>query len=483
MSEGITSATGPAVLSPDLCVIGAGTAGLSLTAAAAAFGVSVVLVERDRLGGDVGGMATAALAAAGATAQAIRDAGRFGVTAGEPTIDYARIHDHVHRVLATAAPNASCERMTALGATVLRGEGRFISRSTLAVGEQRIKARRFVIATGANATAPSIPGLADVPCLTATTLAGLTRRPERLLVLGAGATGAALAQAMRRLGSEVTLIDQARLLSGEDPEAAAILRRALLREGIALREQAQLVRAQAVKGGVRLVIAAAEGGRPEQTIEGTHLLIATESRPAIETLDLELAGIAQGPDGIKVDRGLRSTNRRVYAIGGCADASGGMLAGEEQARLVLRNALFRLPVRFEPAAVPHVTLTRPEIARVGLSEGEARAKAGAIRVLRWPYAESERAQAERVSDGFVKLVTNAKGRVLGVSIVGAGAGELIATWGLALKTGMTASEMAQLVMPHQALSEISKRAATSFLVPLATKPGLRRLIGFLRRFG
>jgi len=482
MSAGATSAAKPAALTPDLCVIGAGTAGLSLATAAAAFGVSVVLIERDRIGGDIGSTATTALVAAGAAAHAIREGGRFGVTAGEPEIDYARVHDHVQRALAAAAPNVSSERMTALGAIVLRGEGRFVSRSTVAVGEQRIKARRFVIATGANSAAPSIPGLGDVPCLTAATLAGLTRRPERLLVLGGSATGAALAQAMRRLGAGVALIASNRLLSGEDPEAVAILRRALLREGIVLHEQAQLLRARSVRNGVRLTFAGAEGDA-EQTIEGTHLLIATEPRPAIEALDLELAGIAHGPDGVKVDRGLRSTSRRVYAIGGCTGAPGGGQVGEEHARLVLRNALFRLPGRFEPAAVPHVALTRPELARVGLSEDEARSHAGAIRVLRWPYAESERGQAQRESDGFVKVVTNARGRVLGVSIVGAEAGELIATWSLAIRAGMTASEMAQLVMPHPAFSEISKRVATSFLVPMATKPGLRRLIGFLRRFG
>ena len=424
----------------------------------------------------------AALVAAGAAAHTVREAGRFGVVAADPAVDYGRGHDHVQRVIAAAAPNTSAERMGALGAIVLAGEGRFLSRSTLAVGERRIKARRFVVATGRDSAMPAVSGLGDVPCLTAATLAGLTRRPERLLVLGGSATGAALAQAMRRLGSEVTLVDQARLLEGEDPEAVAILRRALLREGVALHEQANLLRAQAVKGGVTLAFAAAGGGG-EQTVEGTHLLIATEPRPAIEGLDLELAGIVHGEGGIKVDRGLRSTNRRVYAIGGCAGVPGGMLAGEEHARLVLRNALFRLPGRFEADAVPHVTPTRPELARVGLSEQQARSRAGTIRVLRWPYSDSERAQADRTTDGFVKLVTNAKGRVLGVSIVGAGAGELIATWSLALRAGKTAAEMAQLVMPQLALSQTSKRAATSFLTPLSSQPGLRRLIGFLRRFG
>lgn len=476
----------PAALTPDLCVIGAGTAGLAVATAAAAFGVSVVIIERDRMGGPAGDSAVMALAAAGARAQAAREARHFGITTGEPEVNDAQLHDHVQRVLSAAAPNASAERMTALGATVIRGEGRFISRSTVVVGEQTIKARRFVIATGARSVAPPIPGLDAIACLTDASLATATRRPGRLIVLGGGTTGVAIAQAMVRLGSAVALVDTADLLGGEDPEAVAILRRALLREGVALHERAQVLRAQSVRSGVRLALAAGEGGA-EQMIEGTHLLLATTRVPAIESLDLELAGIAVEAGGIRVDRGLRSSNRRVYAIGDCIGGALGARRGghvaEEQARLVLRNALFRQPGRFDTSLVPRLTQTQPELAGVGLSEDEARAKAGAIRVLRWPYAESARTHATRETEGFVKLVTDAKGRLLGVTIVGSQAGELIAPWCLALKTGMSAQGMAELVMPYPALSEVSKRAATSFFTPLAAKPGLRRLIGFLRRFG
>lgn len=473
----------PAALTPDLCVIGAGTAGLAVAMAAAAFGVSVVIVERDRMGGAVGSSAVMALAAAGARAQAIREARRLGIVTGEPEVNDAQLHDHVQRVLSATAPNASAERMTALGATVIAGEARFISRSTIVVGEQTVKARRFVIATGARTVAPPIPGLDQVPFLTDASLASATRRPERLIVLGGGATGVAVAQAMARLGSQVTLVESASLLERDDPETVAILRRALLREGVVLHEQVQVLRAQSIRGGVGLAIAGAEGGA-ELMIEGTHLLLATARTPAIDTLDLELAGVASNVGGVRVDRGLRSTNRRVYAIGDCVgDLAGGGQVAEEQARLVLRNALFRQPGRFDATAVPRVTQTQPELASLGLSEEQARVKAGAIRVLRWPYAESERAQAEGETDGFVKLVTDAKGRVLGVTIVGSRAGDLIATWALALKTGLTATDMAELMMPHPTLSEISKRTATSFLVPSASKPSLRRLIGFLRRFG
>ncbi|HEY5797918.1 MAG TPA: FAD-dependent oxidoreductase [Bosea sp. (in: a-proteobacteria)] len=486
MSLSADSPAKPAALTPDLCVIGAGTAGLAVATAAAAFGVSVVIIERDRMGGPAADGAVMALAAAGARAQAVREARYFGIATSEPEVSDALLHDHVQRVLAAAAPDVSAERMTALGATVIRGEGRFISRSTVVVGEQTIKARRFVIATGARSVAPPIPGLDAISCLTAGSLASATRRPGRLIVLGGGSTGAAIAQAMVRLGSAVTLIDSAALLGNEDPEAVGILRRALLRDGVVLHERAQVLRAQPIRGGVRLAIAAGEDGA-EQMIEGTHLLLATARMPAIESLDLELAGIAVEAGGIRVDRGLRTSNRRVYAIGDCVGRALGALRGghvaEEQARLVLRNALFRQPGRFDASFVPRLTQTQPELAGVGLSEDEARAKARAIRVLRWPYAESERAQAGRETEGFVKLVTDAKGRLLGATIVGARAGDLIAPWCLALRTGMSAQDMAELVMPYPALSELSRRAATSFLAPLAAKPGLRRLIGFLRRFG
>ena len=483
MSEAPSPVAKPAALTPDLCVIGAGTGGLAVATAAAAFGVPVVLIERDRMGGEIGSTAVAALTAASARAQAVREAGGFGLDVAAPIINDARLHDHIQRVIATTAPNVSAERMTALGVTVIRGEARFVSRSTVVVGEQTIKARRFVIATGATEVAPPIPGLDLIACLTPASLATATRRPERLIVLGGDGTGVAIAQAMARLGSDVTLVEPGGLLASEDPEAVTILRRALLREGVALHEQAPVLSARSRKGGVSLVLADGEGGI-ERTIEGTHLLLATARAPAITSLDLELAGIASGVDGIRVDRGLRSTNRRVYAIGRCAAGmTGGAMVAEEHARLVLRHALFRQSGRFDPHLAPRVTQTEPALASVGLSEAEARAAHGAIQVLRWPYAESGFARSMRMTAGFVKLITDAKGKVLGVCIAGAQAGELIATWSLALKSGKSAQEMAQLILPDSTLAEIAKRAATSHFVPLATKPGLRRLIGFLRRFG
>lgn len=471
-----------APLTPDLCIIGAGTAGLAVATAAAAFGVPVVVVERDRMGGEIGSGAIAALASAGARAQAVREAGRFGVMAGEPQIQDAALHDHVQRVLAARRPNVSAERLTALGATVISGEARFVSRSAVAVGEQTIRARRFVVATGAQTVLPDMPGLADLPLLTEAGLASLTRRPESLIVLGGGAAAPAIAQALTRLGSRVALVEPAGLLPGEDPEAVGILRRALLREGVSLYENAQILRGEGSRRGLRLVLAGSEG-QAEIVIEAAHCLVAGPRKPAIGDLELELAGIASSPEGIRVDRGLRTSNRRVYAIGDCAaGVPAGATSAEEQARLVLRNALFRQSGRFDRTAIPRVTETCPAIGHVGLTEEEARAR-GPLRVLRWPYAESDAGQARQTTDGFVKIVADAKGKVLGATIVGARAGELIASWGLALAAGQRVQDMAALPVPQPSLSEVSKRAATSFLTPLATKPSLRRLIGWLRRLG
>jgi pyruvate/2-oxoglutarate dehydrogenase complex dihydrolipoamide dehydrogenase (E3) component len=475
-----------APLTPDICVIGGGAAGLSVVTAAAAFGVPVVLIEREALGGRSGAIATGALIAAGARAQAVREAKRLGISAGEPEVNYGQLHDQIRRMIAAGAPNHSPERLTALGARVIKGEAHFTNRSTVTVGDQAIKARRFVIATGSRPALPPLPGLGSVPYLTEESLVALTRLPERLIVLGGGATGVALAQAMRRLGSTVSLVETGDLLAQDDPEAVAIVRRQLLREGVTMHERSQALRAESRRGGVRLVLAGRDGG-PEQVITGTHLLVASGRQADIEALDLELAGLGSDGHGVIVDRGLRAPNRRVFAIGGCAGgAAGGARyehAANDHAGIVLRNALFRLPIRTNPTAFPRVARCRPELASVGLSEAEARRKAGEIRILRWPFSETGGAQAALDSEGFVKLVTDGKGRILGATIVGSQAGDQIMPWCLALKNRLAAKDMAALVFPSPALAEASGRAALSFHAPLATKPGIRRLIGFLRRFG
>lgn len=481
MSQTASPVASKEPLTSDICVIGHGPGGLAVATAAALFGARTVLVRHDgsELPPNEGARGQALRAAAG-QARAVAGAASFGITVDAGQIDYARVRAHLDQVAARSATNDSDERLTALGVLVLEGQARFQNRHQLAVGESVLRARRIVIATGSLPAGPSIPGLANLPYLTEDSVFDLMKRPDRLIVLGGTAAAVELAQAMRALGSDVSLIAPDGLLPGEDSEAVGVLRRALLGDGIGLHEGRPVLRAESHRQRPRLVL---DG---DITIDGTHLLVASGRKPNIAGLELDLAGVRTDDTGVIVDASLRAANRRIYAIGACAGgAAAGMMsshAAQHQAGLVLRNALFRLPVRFRPEQVPRTVHGRPELASVGLSETQARAQ-GAIRVLRWPYAESGLAQAERQAEGLIKLMTDRKGAILSVVIAGAQAAELIVPWVLAVQKRMNVRDMAGLIAPSQSLSEISQRAALSFQAPLAAKPGIRRLIGFLRRFG
>jgi pyruvate/2-oxoglutarate dehydrogenase complex dihydrolipoamide dehydrogenase (E3) component len=471
------------VLNPDICVIGAGSGGLSVAAAAAAFGVPVVLIEKGKMGGDClnyGCVPSKALLAAAKHATEPRRATPFGLTLPRAEIDFAKVNAHVKAVIAAIAPNDSKERFTGLGVQVIEGAARFSDATTVTVGDKfEIKARRFVIATGSSPAVPPIPGLAEAPYLTNETIFELKRCPEHLLIIGAGPIGLELAQAHRRLGAKVTVLEAAAPLAKDDPECAAIVVEHLAREGIAIRASVKVTRIGHTDGRIQAVIETSQG---EETIEGSNLLIAAGRRANVEGLDLEKAGITYERAGIVVDKGLKTTNKKVYAIG---DAAGGHFthAANYHAGIVIRNALFRLPAKASEALIPWVTFTDPELAHVGLTEGQARERHKQIRVLRWPYHENDRAQAERETHGHIKVITAKNGRILGATIVGAQAGELITTWTLALSRGLNIRAMTGIVVPYPTLSEIGKRAAISYFSPSLNNPRLRRLINFLRRFG
>ena len=472
------------LIRPDICVIGAGSGGLSVAAAAAAFGVPVVLVEKGRMGGEclnTGCVPSKALIAAARRAHGVAALDAFGITASPPQIDFARVHDHVHGVIAAIAPNDSKERFTGLGVRVIEGKARFKDKDTVAVGDDiEIKARRFVIATGSSPALPPIPGLDTVPFLTNETVFDLTVCPEHLIVLGAGPIGLELAQAFRRLGAAVTVLEAHTALAREDAECARIVLDQLAAEGVVLRQGVSVARVEASASGVAVVLGGASG---HERIVGSHLLIATGRRPNVEGLDLDAAGIAHSPAGIVVDRALRTTNRRVYAIGDVAGGPQFTHAANYHAGLVIRNALFRLPVKADDSLIPRVTFTDPELAHVGLTEDEARRAHRSIRVLRWPLSENDRAQAERETRGHIKVITDKRGRILGATIVGAGAGELITTWALALANRLNIRAIAGIVVPYPTFGEIGKRAAITYFLPSLTSPFVRRIIGLLRRFG
>ena len=470
----------PQTLTPDICVIGAGSGGLSVAAAAAAFGVPVVLIEKAKMGGDClnyGCVPSKALLAAAKRAQAMRAGAAFGVASQRPAVDFVKVHGHVHGVIAAIAPNDSKERFAGLGVRVIEGEARFKDKQTVAVGDLEVKARRFVVATGAAPAAPPIPGLDEVAYLTNETVFDLTVCPEHLVIIGAGPVGLEMAQAFRRLGAAVTVIEAASPLANDDPECTAIVLDQLAREGIAIRAATNVLRIE--PGAKPRVVVANAGG--EQTIEASHLLVATGRRPNLDGLDLAAAGIKTGARGIRVNKRLRTSNRSVYAVG---DVTGGPQfthAANYHAGLVIRNVLFRLRARVDHNVVPRVTYTDPELAHVGISEAQAGKRR--IRVLRWPYHENDRAQTERETRGHIKVVTSERGRVLGATIVGAHAGELIVPWTLAVTQGLNIRAFAEVIMPYPTLAEIGKRAAVTYFAGSLTKPFVQRIITALRRFG
>jgi pyruvate/2-oxoglutarate dehydrogenase complex dihydrolipoamide dehydrogenase (E3) component len=467
----------------DLCVIGAGSAGLSVAMGAAALDVPVVLIEKGEMGGQClnsGGVPSEALIAAARTAHVMRAAERFGIAAHEPWIDYSQIRAHLRDVIGAIAPNVSVARMEAMNVKVIRAAARFTSKTTVEAGGLTIRARRFVVATGSSPAALPIPGLEQIRSLTTESIFDLETLPTRLIVVGTETAGLELAQAFRRLGGEVTILETGKALADEDPELADILLVQLAREGIVLRENVEIVRVEPRGPGVRVILA---GKTLQEAVDGSHLLIAAGRMPNVEGLGLEAAGVAFDKGGITLGRNLRSSNRRVYAVGDVGGAPFAAHAASYQAALVLRASLMRLPAGIEPTLIPRVIFTDPEIAVAGLREEDARRRHGTIRVLRWPFAENDRALAERVSVGHIKVIVSKRETVLGVGIVGPHAGELIGLWQLAISKALKVDDMAGLVMPYPTLSEVSQRAAATAVAARRRRPWTSRLMRLMRAFG
>ena len=450
----------------DLCVIGAGSGGLSIAAGAVQMGASVILIEQSRMGGEclnTGCVPSKALLAAAARGD-----------------NFAAAYDHMRQVIAAIEPHDSAERFRGLGAHVVFGKAQFVARRFLEVGDTSVTARRFIVATGSAPVIPSIPGLDSVPYFTNETLFDSAPEPRHLLVLGGGPVGVEMAQAYRRLGAEVTLVERKRLLGHDDPELVAIVRAQLIENGVTIHEETPVTAVEADGAGVALTCGL---GDASLRLSGSHLLVAAGRRPKIEGLGLEDAGVALN-DGVPlIDARLRTTNKRIFAIGDVVGPYRFTHTASYQARIVITNALFQLPARVRYDAVPWVTYTDPELAHVGLSEAEARAKGNEVRILRFPFEENDRAIAEGATRGLVKVVATPRGRVLGASIVGAHAGELILPWVLAVKYRLGVGKLAQAIVPYPTLSEASARAAGSFHAPMLFGPRTKRLVRMLARLG
>ena len=450
----------------DLCVIGAGSGGLSVAAGAVQMGATVILIEQSRMGGEC--LNTGCVPSKALLAAAARGDG------------FAAAYDHMRSVIAAIEPHDSVERFLGLGAHVVLGKARFVAPRFLEVGDTSVTARRFVVATGSAPNVPEIPGLETVPYFTNETLFDSAPEPSHLLVLGGGPIGVEMAQAYRRLGAQVTLVEAKRLLGRDDPELVAIVRARLLEEGVAVHEETPVTAVEKTDDGVALVGGA---GEARQRFSGSHLLVAVGRRPKIDGLGLEAAGVAINDGAPIVDSRLRTSNKRIYAIGDVVGPFRFTHTASYQARIVITNALFRLPARVRYNAVPWVTYTDPELAHVGLSEAEARATGQELRVLRFPFAENDRAVAEAATSGLIKVVATKRGRVLGATIAGRHAGELILPWVLAVKYRLGVGKLAQAIVPYPTLSEVSARAAGSFHAPMLFGARTHRIVRMLARLG
>jgi pyruvate/2-oxoglutarate dehydrogenase complex dihydrolipoamide dehydrogenase (E3) component len=460
----------------DLCIIGAGSGGLSLAAGAVQMGARVVLVEGAEMGGDclnTGCVPSKALLAAAKAAQA-RRVGGFGVAATEPDVDFAAAKDHVQRAIAEIAPFDSEERFQGLGVRVIRAWGQFLSPTELQAGDDVIRARRFVIATGSHALVPPIPGLDAVPYLTNETIFALRERPAHLVIIGGGPIGMEMALAHRRLGCAVTVIEGARALGRDDPEAAAVVLAQLWAEGVTILEGQAVTQ---VAGAVTVTLT--DGRR----VQGSHLLLAIGRKVALGRLNLDAAGVAHTPKGVTVDGSLRSSNKRIFAVG---DAAGGLQfthVAAYHSGIVLRQAVLGLPAKTRGDHIPWVTYTDPELAQIGPTEAEARAKHGAaLTVVRADFHHNDRAITEGHQEGFLKVMV-LKGRPIGATAVGHGAGEVINLWSLAISQRLKMSAIAGMVSPYPTYGEVSKRAAGAYFSPkLFDSAMVKRVVRAVQRW-
>ncbi len=464
----------------DLCVIGGGSGGLSAAAGAAQLGARVVLLEGGKMGGDClnyGCVPSKSLIAAGKHAYAMTDGKKFGVQPVTPEVDFAVAKDHVSDVISRIEPHDSVERFEGLGVTVISEYGSFTSPRTVQAGDTQIEARRFVIATGSSPFVPPIPGLADTPHETNETIFESRRRPEHLLVIGGGPIGMELAQAHRRLGCQVTVLEGLKVLARSHPEHSVVVVDQMKSEGITIREGSNVEKVEGVDGEVSITTA---DGR---ITRGSHILVAAGRKPNTARLNLEAAGISVGRAGITVDRRMKTSNRRVYAIGDVAGGPQFTHVAGYHAGIVVRSALFGLPARVRDDHIPSATYTDPEIAEIGLSEDEVSRRTGRQpEVVTFDYERNDRALAEGITRGQARVLV-LKGRPVGVSIVGPGAGELIQLWSLVIANRMKMVAIANMIAPYPTLGEINKGVASAFFSKrLFGDNRIRKFVRFIQRW-
>lgn len=446
----------------DLVVIGGGSAGLTAAGFAVQLGARVALVEKHRMGGDctwTGCVPSKTLLKVAKVAHEMRTADRHGLTAIEPSIDLTAVMAHVRAVIADVYQHESPEALRANGIDVFLDTARFLDPHTLAVGNHTLSARRVLLATGAHPFVPPIAGLDGVHYLTYETIWDLEVLPQHLIVIGAGPIGCEMAQAFRRLGARVTLVEAlAQVLPLEDPQASRVLARVFAAEGIDLRLSAEPQRAWQDADGIHLVAA-------DKELVGDALLVAIGRRPNVDGLGLERAGVRYSVEGIQVDDQLRTSQQHIYAAGDCIGGYQFTHYAGWQAFIATRNALLPGASKGVSDRVPWTTFTDPEVAHVGLNEAQARERFGdTVMTCEWPMEQVDRALAEGDTAGFIKLVHKPDGEFLGATIVARRAGEMIHEWTIALEQGLKVGDLAGIIHVYPTYSTGAMQAAAAIRV-------------------
>ncbi|MCG8626047.1 MAG: FAD-dependent oxidoreductase [Proteobacteria bacterium] len=471
------------VIKTDICVIGGGSGGLSVAAGAVQMGAKVVLFEGNKMGGDClnyGCVPSKSLLAA-AKAAHHHGTNAFGVSASASAsggkVNMAAVKAHIDSVIAEIAPHDSVERFTNLGVRVIEAPASFTGRRQVSGGGVDVKAKYIVVATGSSPFVPPIAGIDKTPYFTNETIFSNTKLPAHLIVIGGGPIGIEMAQAYRRLGAKVTLIEAMKILGRDAKVLVEDLHALLKNEGITILEGTEVISVAGKKGAVRVTT---RGGH-EGVIEGSDLLVAVGRKPNLDKLNLDVAGIRYTNKGILTDNRLRTSNRRVFAIGDVAGRQQFTHIAGYHAGIAIRNMLFRLPAKANAQAVPWVTYTDPELAHVGLTYDDAEAKGLKPKRLIIRLADNDRARAERRGEGAIVAVTTKKGKILGASILAPHAGEMIQPWVLAMSAGLKIGAMASFIAPYPTYGEISKRAAGLFYTPKLFSPTTRAVVRFLLR--
>ncbi|WP_068087784.1 dihydrolipoyl dehydrogenase family protein [Polycladidibacter stylochi] len=476
------------ILCPDICIIGAGAAGLTIAAGAAAFGQNVVLVEKGAMGGDClnyGCVPSKAMLAVAHIVAECKRGDQLGVHASAVQVEYEAVHAHIQSAIAQIAPHDSQERFEKLGVMVLREAAYFRTPTQLMAGDVTIKAKRFVIATGSSPSIPAIKGLEEQPYLTNETIFSLNQCPAHLIIIGGGVIALELGQAQRRLGAELTIIEAKEPLANFEQDLKQPLMEQLESEGVVI------LTGHSVTGiskclddndehvGVRVHAQSAQGEM--RSIKGSHLLVAAGRKPAIHGLELEAAGIALNGGAIAVDHRFRTTNSRVYALGDVNGISQFTHSAGAQASMLLRHLLFSLPISHHKMLVPQVVYTDPPLAKAGLSLQEARQKYKKdCKQLQTSFSKCDRAVASGKTNGFLRLIVNKRGQLLGAQAVGENAGELIGLLSKSIARKEKLSSLLAYTFPYPSWNEIIAKTAIDFYRDYPSKTWVRWLVRVLR---